>query len=173
MCRQRCFGLCVAVGLLLVSDVRAGIIVDVSTSQTNGTYTYSYQIENQTSVGLFAFSLSLPAVIGTIQSPNGWDGSIVPILDETLVQWVSTDVPFDVPAFGTLAGFVITSSSGPGSVTFSTLDDNFSQFEGQTTGPVASASVPEPGSFGVIATVLGVLFFRNRQRQRHPRLTAT
>lgn len=85
--------------------------MDASVSGTTGAYSYSYEIENQTAIGLLAFSLTLTGDVGTIQSPSGWDVSEVPISGETLVQWVSLDVPFDVPPFGTLSSFAIGADS--------------------------------------------------------------
>ena len=106
----------------------------------------------------FLFSSTVTGDVGLIQAPTGWVTAIDnPAPGEIQVEWVSTDVPYDVPALGTLSGFVIASDSGPGSVAFSTFDENFNEFDGQTTGPVAS-TVPEPQSVFLLATaVVGIL----------------
>jgi hypothetical protein len=147
---------------LVASAAHGGVIVDTTLSGSPGAYLYTYEIENQTAVGIFAFSLTVTGDVGSIQSPSGWSAVTgVPGPGETLVQWVDLDVPFDVPAFGTLSGFQIASDSGPGGATFSTLDENFSEFDGQTTGPVAS-SVPEPRSAILVGTVLLGLCLQRR-----------
>ena len=102
--------------------------------------------------------------VGTIDAPTGWVTTTgIPSSGETLVEWISTDIPFDVPAFGGLSGFSFTSDSGPGTVAFSTFDENFIEFDGQTTGPVALTSVPEPQTvflFGVGLSAFVVTRFR-------------
>ena len=143
--------------LLLALVAQAGVIVDASVSGTTGAYTYGYQIENQTAVGIFGFSLLVTGDIGTVQTPTGWVFGVgVPVPGETLVQWVDLDVPYDVPTFGTLSGFVIISDSGPGTAAFSTLDENFNELDGQTTGPVAPAitTTPEPAGWVLVGTAL-------------------
>ena len=158
--------------VLLPAAQADSILVDPSVSGSSGAYSYSYEIENQTSVGLLLFSLTFTGDLGTIQSPTGWlstTGTAGP--GETLVEWISTDVPFDVPALGTLSGFSFTSDSGPGIVAFSTFDENFSEFDGQTTGPIAS-TVPEPSSMVMVFIGTGLLLgahirsrLAGRQRQ--------
>jgi hypothetical protein len=145
--------------LFLASVGQASIIVNASVSGSPGAYSYSYQIDNQTAVNVLSFSLTVTSDVGTVQSPPGWVvGTGVPSPGQLVVQWVSTDTLFDVPAFGTLSGFSIASSAGPGTVAFSTLDNNFSQFDGQTTGPVI---IPEPGSLLLVggAALAGLLAF--------------
>jgi hypothetical protein len=157
-------GLLIVVTLFLAPAARAdSILVDPSVSGSPGAFTYSYEIENQTSVGLLLFSLTVTGDVGTINAPAGWITSTgIPAPGETLVDWISTDVPFDVPAFGTLSGFSFASDSGPGTVAFSTFDENFSEFDGQTTGPVVS-TVPEPNGLTLLGTALiGIYIIRRR-----------
>ncbi len=133
------------------------ISVHPSVLGSPGAYTYSYEIENQTSVGLLLFSLSITGDVGTIDAPNGWlTTTEVLTPGEIQVEWISTDVPYDVPALGTLSGFSFASDSGPGTVEFSTFDENFNESVGQTTGPVAPSvsAVPEPPSLLLVTLAL-------------------
>jgi hypothetical protein len=147
----------VATMFLLPVVARAdSIFVVPSMSGSPGAYSYAYEVDNQTSVGLLLFSLTVTGDVETILAPAGWvtaTSFIAP--GETQVEWVSTDVPYDVPALGTLSGFAIASDSGPGAVDFSTFDEIFSEFDGQTTGPIAS-TVPEPNTMALICIVSAV-----------------
>lgn len=85
--------------------IKADIIVKASGAGSTGKYSYAYQVNNQTDVGLLAFSLLVTGNVGVIQSPTGWvSGTGTPAPGEILVQWFSMDVPFDISASGTLAG---------------------------------------------------------------------
>jgi hypothetical protein len=163
MSRRTIYGLSI-VGLVLLSTMaRADPIVDATVSGTTGAYSYAYEIDNPTSVGLLLFSLTITGDVGTIQSPDGWVPTTEPEDGGTLVEWISTDDSFDVPAFGSLGGFAITSDSAPGGVAFSTFDENFTEFDGQTTGPIAS-TVPEPGSLSLLSAALIGLYVLRRNR---------
>ena len=147
----------VIAALSLSAVARADVIVDVSVSGTTGAYSYAYEVENQTSVAILLFSLTVTGDVGTMQSPTGWvPATTVLAPGETLVEWISTDVPFDVPALGTLSGFSLASDSAPGTVGFSTFDENFTEFDGQTTGPVAS-TVPEPSSLILMGAAMALM----------------
>lgn len=162
--RYTFLGSLIIASVLVTSAARADVIsVIPSVSGSPGTFAYSYEIDNQTSVGLLLFSLTVTGDVGTIQAPSGWvtaTGTGGP--GETLVEWISTDVPFDVAAFGSLSGFSFTSDSDPGTVAFSTFDENFGEFDGLATGPVFTpAPVPEPGQLGLLlASVCILLFFK-------------
>lgn len=154
------------VTLFLLPVARAGsnnVVIISTVSGSPGAYSYSYGVDNQTAVGILLFSLTLTGDVGAIESPVGWvSATDIPGPGETQVEWVSTGVPFDVPASGTLSGFSFTSDSGPGIVAFSTFDENFSEFDGQTTGPIASSvSTPEPSAFVLFAiSLVGVFALR-------------
>jgi len=155
-------GVVFAVFLAVLGVARAGVIVDTSVSGTMGAFSYAYDVEDQTALGVLAFSLTFAGDIANIQSPLGWvAGTGVPGPGETQVQWVSTDIQFDIPAFGTLSGFAITSDSGPGNASFSTLDETFNEFDGSTIGPVAS-NIPEPPCLFLIGTALIAILGRRR-----------
>jgi hypothetical protein len=155
-----------ALGIAFFSPTaRADSLVDASVAGLPGAYTYSYGIENQTDVGILLFSLTVTGDVGTIDAPTGWvTATGIPAPGVTLVEWISTDVPYDVPALGTMSGFSFESDSGPGDVSFSTFDENFTEFDGQTTGPVAPAvsNVPEPNTFAFLATALIGIYVRRR-----------
>ena len=145
----------------------AGVVINSAVTGSPGAYSYSYGIDNQTAVGILLFSLTATGDVGAIDSPLGWV-STTDILGpgETQVEWVSTDTQFDVPASGVLSGFSFTSDSGPGTVAFSTFDENFSEFDGQTTGPIASSvSTPEPSALVLLAISLGGLFVLRQARR--------
>ena len=149
-------------GLAISPAARAdSILVVPSVSGSPGDYTYSYEIENQTSVGLLLFSLTVTGDVGALDAPTGWlDTTSIVGPSETLVEWFSTDIPYDVPALGTLSGFSLTSDSEPGTAAFSTFDENFSEFDGQTTGPVG-APTPEPQTLFVLFTsLISICIFR-------------
>jgi len=146
--------------LILIRGAAADVVVDATVAGSPGAFSYAYEIENQTSTGIFSFGLIVTGDVGSIESPNGWVSATgTPAPGELLVQWVDLDVPYDVTAFGTLSGFQITSDSTPGSVAFSTLDENFNEFDGQTTGPTASP-VPEPRMAVLLAIALAGLYIR-------------
>jgi hypothetical protein len=111
--------------LILRPVARADVILDSSVTGSAGAFSYAYEIENQTDVGILLLSLTVTGDVGVIQAPTGWlDTTSIVGPGETLVEWVSTDTPYDVPAMGSLSGFVIASDSGPGTVPFSTFDEN-------------------------------------------------
>lgn len=151
--------------LFLLPTARADAIqVDPTVLGSPGAYTYSYEVQNQTSVGLLLFSLTVTGDVGIIGAPTGWvttTGSGGP--GETLVEWISTDISYDVPATGTLSGFSLRSDSVPGTVAFSTFDEGFTEFDGQTTGPAAS-TVPEPNSLALLGAVVIGIYIRRWDR---------
>jgi hypothetical protein len=142
-------------GVLFLAPLAvADVILDSTVSGTPGNYSYGYEIENQTDVGILLFSLTVTGDVRAVKGPTGWlTTTDIQAPGELQVEWISTDVPYDVPARGTLAGFSFMSDSGPGSVAFSTFNENFSEFDGQTTGPVASI-VPEPSGLALLSTAL-------------------
>jgi hypothetical protein len=161
---NRCKLLLVVAAAFLSPATYADVITVVpSVSGSPGAYSYSYEVDNQTSVGLLLFSLTVTGDVGTIVAPTGWvDTTGVGGPGQTLVEWISTDVPFDVPALGSLSGFSLTSDTGPGTVAFSTFDENFSEFDGQTQGPVAP-SVPEPSTVFLFGTSFIVLIIASKR----------
>src|ERR1035437_3231142 len=83
----------IATVLFLSPAVRADIIVDASVLGSPGAYSYSYEIENQTDVGILLFSLTVTGDVGLIEAPTGWvSGTTILEPGETQVEWISTDI---------------------------------------------------------------------------------
>src|SRR5882672_11637045 len=142
---------------LLSAQTVPTVVVNSSVSGLPGSFVYAYQIQNQTNSGVLLFALLVTGQVRGIQAPAGWvTSTTIPSPDETLVEWISTDVPFDAGPFGALGGFAFTSPDGPGTATFAAFDENFSEFDGQTTGPVVSTT-PEPGTALLIVTAFVAL----------------
>lgn len=150
---------------LMVPVLQGGVIVDATVSGSPGAFSYAYDIQNQNSVGLLLFSVTVSGDVGTIQAPSGWITSTgIPSRGQTLVEWISTDAPFDAQPSGTLSGFSFISALGAGSVDFATFDENFSELDGQTTGPVASTT-PEPNSLTLLgAAIMGMCIILRGRR---------
>src|SRR4051812_13926783 len=84
------------------ASAAASTIVNPSVVFSGGVYTYDYTVQNNNVLGLLGFSLTIPGSISSIQSPTGWDGATLVLGTDTLTQWVSLDVPFDIPPSGSL-----------------------------------------------------------------------
>jgi len=104
---------------LLPAAEADSISVTPLVSGSSGAYTYSYEVDSGTTAGILLFSLTVTGDVGNIQSPTGWISATgVGGLGETLVEWISTDVPYDVPALGDLSGFSFSSDWTRGSILF-------------------------------------------------------
>ena len=139
------------------ASVAASPVVNPSVIFSGGMYTYDYTVQNNTASGLLGFSLTIPGIINSIQSPTGWDGATLVLGTDTLAQWVSLDDPSDIPPSGSLSGFVITSLFPSGTVSFTVLNETFTESSGQTSGPVAPSGVPEPSSATLLLIGSGLL----------------
>lgn len=154
------------VGMLFIApSANAALIVDPTASFDGFLWTYKYWLDNSSSDGVFVFSLDVSGEILSIASPSGWVVDTRAVLSETLVEWASNDVSFDVPPNGKLRGFQIVSSFGPGTVIYNSLDESLNQFGGNTLGPVAH-STPEPNPFLLI--IAGLLTFQILRYDRTP-----
>lgn len=143
------------------SPAQGGLISNVTFDSGTNLFTYDYTIDNSGTTAIIGLGLDLFAPVLGTSFPVGWDVSVMPLGPESLVQWISLDIPFDVPPSGLLNGFSITSSAGPGTVSFSFLDENFDSVVGQTTGPTA---VPEPSYVLITLVALSLLTFSKRRR---------
>ena len=141
------------------------IDVSVLVSGGPGAFSYDYAIQNNSSAGIFLFSLIIPDSAATLQFPTGWTTTQLPAFEGTLVDWVSTDPSFDIPPAGTLGGFKIASRLSSGMIAFSAFDENFHEFDGQIAGPTVppeSPNTPEPRTFFLAGTAILALCFGSR-----------
>ena len=155
--------------LIFTSAAFADLLVTPTVTVTGTEYLYSYKLTNTGPSPFVGFSLTVTVPIDQIASPTGWTSGTIALAPQTLVQWVSTDVPFYLGPGGTLSGFMIESSGSPSSVDFTAFNANFDFVQGQTIGPRAS-TVPEPQSFHLVSvTLLGIYILWLCDCLRHQR----
>ena len=155
--------------LCLISSIsRADVIVSATVTQIGSEFSYDYSVENTGTVSILGFFVTVDASVDQVLAPNGWDFGTLVIGPQTIVQWLSSDMQFDIGPGQTLPDFIIMSTAPPGIAEYSALDDDFNFFNGQTVGPQRSQVTPEPSSMllfgtGAIAALTG---WRQRRRSR-------
>ena len=154
--------LLVFVGIGAVT-ARGNVIATPTITSVGGVFTYSYDLSNTGSDGIFLFTLDVSGPISSTNAPAGWLASTTPVLGDILVEWGSGEPSSDVLPGSSLSGFVLTSNLPPGAVQFSALDESLNEFGGSTQGPVASpSSVPEPSTLPLVITAVAGLFSMRR-----------
>jgi hypothetical protein len=147
--------------LLTISRASAQVVVTPTVTPVGAEFSYEYSVFNSGMTPIIGFTLIVTVPITGITSPTGWDSGLIPVGDETVVQWASLDPAFNIPPLGTLSGFGVTSPSAPGDVPFAAVDDQFQVFTGVTVGPV-----PEPTSLASVSCgILGLLRSIRRRRK--------
>jgi hypothetical protein len=142
----------VLVGLFLLPRFAvAGYVTATALPDGQGNTDYSYTLSNGGATPLISFMIDAFAP-GQIQSPAGWDYSLVELGDQTTITWIPEDFGSSSIAPGaSLSGFGYESSGSLGTVDWLIFDDSFNSTSGETVGAIASV-VPEPSAlitFGV------------------------
>jgi hypothetical protein len=156
--------------LFSAGAVHAQTSVSISpTVTTSGAlYTYSYSITNFTDTDLAFVNLdNLPLVGGALtnlSAPSGFLSTFDPGVG------IATFAPDNTANYGefapgsTISGFSFSSTFGPGTVAYDTLDLYGDPYTGTTVGP--SAAVPEASTWvSVGAGLLALTFCAVRRRQ--------
>jgi hypothetical protein len=153
--------------LCLTATAHTQVTITPSVSFSNGLYTYSYDVVNNTAETLAITSFEVPALPGAISSltaPTGFDISFDSGLG--LVSFFEDTDPSTLDSFApgsTVSGFMFSSFYAPGVSDFEALDVNGVSYLGTTRAPV----VPEPGTIALLGGMMGGGLLALRRRRRH------
>ncbi len=161
--------------VLIISGSANAFIIESHIMNPDGTYTYTYLIDNTPMEGIAAFdimswSLEFPIIpdwnqndassvpAGGVIVPNsGWTAlSGTPITGQSAQDFVSLSASFEVETGQQLGGFSFTSSFAPGSIAFYEFGVDAQTNSGVTIGPI-----PEPETWQLFATAQCFYLFTN------------
>ena len=158
----------------------AATIIGTSVDNGDGTYTYSYEVDNtdgafDVAVWSLEFAFAPPDWDqldafsgGDVSVPNDWFAGVgVPFAGLSAQDFVSLDSGGDVLVGDILAGFSFTSSYQPGLVDWAEFASAGDSASGRTIGPVFVHAVPEPGG-GLLWVGAGALMLLLTPRRRSP-----
>jgi hypothetical protein len=135
--------------------ISAQIDVSCTPTQTGSTYEYAYQLLNSGSSPVLVYDLAVQGDVSDLSGPEGWAGTIIPYADYTIVDWMSSDPAYDIPADSLPRAFSLKSALKPGNVAYTATNDNLDDFSGQTLGPVLRPIVALNGR-AVYDPIIGV-----------------
>jgi len=141
----------------------AQILVTSDVTGQPGSWTYRYSIENIGSSTIMALALNAVGDVSMPTAPPNWEVFNNNVEGITRVFWGAEDLPFGVAPGGTVTRFSFQSALAPGNTQLTALDDQLSEWHGQTVAPV-----PEPAS--LCALGIGTLFLW--RKRRHAELKA-
>lgn len=162
-----------AVGFLQTPLTKASVVGSV-VDNLNGTYTYSYLVNNASGTfDIAAWSLDFPFLMpdwdtfdtgfgGDVSVPNSaWVASAgIPITGLSAQDFLSLDPSGDVLVGGSLGGFSFISAFGPGTITFHEFSAFGDSASGNTVGPAEIAkAVPDAGPNVVLWGLVCVALF--------------
>ena len=129
-----------AVGINLASfaaqcRAQVSVTADVSVIAGSG-YRYNYTVTNIGSTPISAFSIELGGAPSNTAAPTGWVVQILTTSERRIVQWVASSASSDLQPSSVLAGFSISSTNSPGTVSFGAIDETPIVYDNEpTTGP--------------------------------------
>jgi hypothetical protein len=155
-------------------------LVGVATDNGNGTYTYSYTVDN--SAGAFpvvAFTLDFPFASSAIDwnqstgvvTPAGWVGFPgIPTTGLSAQDFLSTSPAADVAVGSTLGGFSFTTAHPPVTIPYITFGASGQTQAGTIVGAGPTA-VPEPGTALAALLLISIVAARPLRRTTRPALS--
>jgi len=158
---MRGWALALVAGALAGAAAPAGAgIVGSSAANGDGTWTYSYTVDNtaggfDVAIWSLEFDFASPdwnqvemASGGDVAVPTGWIADVgVPVAGQSAQDFISLDPSGDVAVGAMLAGFAFTSAFAPGTISYLEFSGTGDEADGTTVGP----SAPEPLGLGALA----------------------
>lgn len=147
--------------LLAANAVAAAPILSVEADVDVPSGLYSYSLANFGPTAVLGFSVLVSASVEEAVAPVGWIVGTVALGNFTNVQWVSSDVIFDLAPGNVLRGFLIRSGAPSGTVEYSAFDEALDFASGDTLGPV-DAKIPEPPVVALSLVTVILVLLRHR-----------